>query len=61
MAAPPPLEQAIEDALEQVRAELMRMYADGDIGEVTIHVGRDQLRVKATPERINEPVRLKAR
>lgn len=56
MAAP--LEQMIDAALEQVRAELIRMYTDGDTGQVVIHCGKDQVRVKATPERINDPVRL---
>lgn len=53
-----PLEQMIDAALDQVRQELIRLYADGDVGSVVIHVGRDQLRVKAQPERINPPVRL---
>lgn len=57
-ATPPQLERAIDDILAQARAELVRMYADGDTGAVVIHVGRDQLRVKAQPERNNEPVRL---
>lgn len=56
--ATPPLEQMIEKALEQARAELVRLYADGDVGIVALHCGREQIRVKATPERINEPVRL---
>lgn len=63
MAATPPLtplERAIELAIEQVRAELMRFYADGDVGTVTVHCGKEQLRVKSTPERTHEPVRTKA-
>lgn len=59
MAATPPsplLRKAIEDALEQVRVELLRFYADGDVGVVAVHVGKLQMRVKATPERVNEPV-----
>lgn len=52
----PVLRKAIEDALEQVRVELLRFYADGDVGTVAVHVGRQQMRVKATPERVNEPV-----
>lgn len=55
------LERAIDDALEQVRAELMRLYADGDTGTVTVHCGKEQLRVKSTPERIHEPVRLNSK
>ncbi len=57
----PPLQQAIEYALEQVRVELMRMYAEGDVGTVTVHCGREQMRVKALPERTNEPVRLQTK
>lgn len=58
MTAVTPLERAIENALEQVRAELIRFYTDGDTGKIEIHCGPQQLRVKATPERVNEPVRL---
>lgn len=54
-----PLEQAINDALDQIRAELVRFYADGDVGTVCVHVGLEQMRVKATPERNREPVRVK--
>jgi hypothetical protein len=52
------LEQAITEALEQARTELMRLYADGDVGTVCIHVGHRQLRVKTTPERTRDPVRV---
>lgn len=55
-----PIGKAIEETLEQVRTELIRLYADGDVGTVTVHCGREQMRVKATPERTHEPVRLKA-
>lgn len=55
------LEKAIGDALELVRAELVRFYADGDQGTVVINVGRAQMRVKATPERISEPVSLETK
>lgn len=54
------LETAIESALEQVRTELMRLYADGDVGTVCVHVGRNQMRVKTTPERTHDPVRVDA-
>jgi hypothetical protein len=54
------VERAIEDILAQVRIELKRLYAAGDIGTVTVHCGAEQMRVKATPERIREPVRVKA-
>jgi hypothetical protein len=56
MVTTPPLEKAIEDALKQVRAELIRFYGDGDVGKIELHVGKKQIRVKATPERSNEPV-----
>lgn len=51
MATPPPLEKAITETLELVRAELMRLYRDKDVGTIVIHVGKRQMRVKATPER----------
>lgn len=51
-------EHGIDEILEQVRAELLRFRADGDVGTVTVHVGREQMRVKATPERTHEPVSL---
>ena len=54
--APPTLEQKINEALEQARAELVRFYSDGDVGTITLHVGKKQIRVKATPERSYEPV-----
>lgn len=57
MAATPQLEQAIEDALEQVRTELIRLYADGDIGKIEVNCGKARIVVKALPERINEPVK----
>lgn len=60
VAVPPHVQAAIELALEQARAELMRLYADGDVGTVTVHCGRQQMRVKATPERIHEPLPVKA-
>jgi hypothetical protein len=51
-----PLEKMIDCALKQARAELMRLYADGDIGKIELNCGKQQIRVKATPERIHEPV-----
>ncbi len=60
MCHTPLLEQAIEDTLEQVRTELMRLWTDGDVGIVAVHVGKEQMRVKATPERTHDPVRVKA-
>lgn len=57
-ALPPELEQAIEKTLAQVRDELIRLYADGDIGAVTVHCGKKQMRVKSVPERIYDPVQL---
>lgn len=53
-----PLEKMIERAMAQVRAELIRLYSDGDVGTVTLHCGEKQIRVKAAPERNSEPVRL---
>lgn len=53
-----PLERMIEGALEQARAELMRLYADGDVGKIELNCGKDQIRVKATPERVYEPIRI---
>jgi hypothetical protein len=55
----PELERAIENILQQVRAELIRLYSDGDIGTVCVHCGKQQMRVKAAPERIHEPEPLK--
>jgi hypothetical protein len=57
---PPQLERAIDDILAQARAELVRMHADGDIGTVVIHCGKEQWRVKAHPERIYESVSLQS-
>lgn len=51
-----PLEKAIEETLEQVRAELIRLYSNNDVGVITLNCGKRQIRVKATPERIREPV-----
>lgn len=56
MAIPPQLERAITETLEQVRTELMRFYRDNDSGTVTVHVGKKQMRVKATPERTHDAV-----
>lgn len=52
----PTLEQKINEALEQARAEIIRFYSDGDVGTITLHVGKKQIRVKATPERSFTPV-----
>lgn len=49
--------RVIEAALGQARAELIRMYSDEDIGKVEMNCGKGQIRVKALPERINEPVK----
>lgn len=54
--APPPTE--LKAILEQVTIELTAMLLAGETGAVTIHVGVDQLVVKANPERKHEPVRL---
>lgn len=56
--AKPKHERAIDAILEEVRVELLRFYTDHDVGTVTVHVGREQMRVKATPERTHEPVLL---
>lgn len=47
---------AFDEVLEQVRAELVRLYSQNDVGTITLHCGKKQIRVKATPERSNEPV-----
>ena len=52
------LERAVTNALEQVRSELLRFYADGDIGTVVVHVGKAQMQVKASPERKRDPVQV---
>lgn len=57
----PELEKAINEALEQTRTELLRLYEHGDVGAVTIHCGHKQLRVKASPERIYEPIPLEVK
>lgn len=56
MAVTPPLQKAIDETLAQVRAELIRLYADNDVGVIAIHVGKKQMRVKATPERTHDAV-----
>jgi len=55
------LEKAIGAALDQVRAELVRFYTEGDIGTVVVHVGTKQMQVKATPERRRDPVPLETK
>lgn len=61
MGAPPlELKKAIDEALEQTRTELLRLYEYGYTGSVTVHCGKNQLRVKATPERACEPIILAA-
>lgn len=52
------LEKAITEALEKVRMEIVRFYAEDDVGTIIINVGKAQMRVKATPERISEPISL---
>lgn len=47
---------AFDEVLEQVRAELVRLYSQNDVGTIVLHCGKKQIRVKATPERSNEPV-----
>lgn len=44
--------------LDQVEAELTAMILAGETGSVSVHVGADQMIVKANPERKHEPVRL---
>lgn len=44
--------------LDQVEAELSAMILSGEIGQVTVHKGPDQMFVKANSERKYEPVRL---
>lgn len=60
MAIPPQLAKAIDETLEQVRRELIRLYADSDVGTVTVHCGKKQMRVKATPERTHDAVPVEA-
>jgi hypothetical protein len=52
----PSLEEAIAIALAQVRTELNRLYANDDVGTITLHCGKGQIKVRATPERLYEPV-----
>ena len=54
-------EKAIAETLTQVHAELVRLYTDGDVGTVIINVGKAQMRVKAQPERISEPISLETK
>lgn len=56
MVTPPQLAKAIDETLEQVRRELIRLYTDNDVGVIAIHVGKKQMRVKATPERTHDAV-----
>jgi hypothetical protein len=44
--------------LDQVEAELVAMVLAGETGSVSVHIGIDQMIVKANPERKHEPVRL---
>lgn len=60
MAITPQLEKAIGETLEQVRTELMRLYADNDVGVIAVHCGKKQMRVKATPERTHDAVPVEA-
>lgn len=53
MSVPPPELKAI---LEQVEAELTAMRLAGEVGSVTVHVGTDQMVVKANAERKYDPV-----
>lgn len=48
----------LKAVLEQVEAELSAMLLAGETGTLTVHVGTDQMVVKANPERRHEPVRL---
>jgi hypothetical protein len=55
------LEKAIDSALRLARVEILRLYADEDIGTIVINVGKAQMRVKSTPERISEPISLETK
>jgi len=55
------LEKAIDSALRLARAEILRMYAEDDVGTIVINVGKAQMRVKSTPERISEPIPLEVK
>lgn len=57
MAITPAIEQAINRALEQARDELIRLYSNGYVGKVELNCGKDQIRVKALPEQVYEPVK----
>lgn len=56
MTITPQLAKAIDETLAQVRAELIRLYLDKDVGTVVVHCGKKQMRVKATPERTQAAV-----
>lgn len=55
---PPQLERAIDDILAQARAEIIKFYANGYVGQVIVHVGQADLLVEAAPKRRNAPVRV---
>lgn len=58
MAQTPPLERAIEDVLAQVRAEIVRFYANGYVGQVIVHIGQADVYVEAAPKRRYTSVRI---
>lgn len=58
MAAPPPLERAIEDVLAQVRGEIVRFYANGYVGQVIVHIGQADAYVESAPKRRYTAVRV---
>ncbi len=51
----PDVEHAIDRAVAKVRAVLVRLYEDGDVGSVTVDVGKDMIHVKANLVRKEEP------
>lgn len=56
MAVTPEVQDAINRAVERVRAAMLRMYADGDIGSIVADCGPEKIDVKANPIRKDDPV-----
>ena len=54
MATPPEVEQI----LNQVLTELLKMYESGETGTVTVHCAPDQMLVEANPKRKGQPVKI---
>lgn len=59
MATPPDVEQVARQASEQVHDALVRMLMRGELGEVVVYVGINQLEPEIRLRNKLRPVRLK--